>query len=89
MRRASREINTLSLSALDLFATAMGAFAIIMLILFPHYNPKPIEVPPLTKDPRPDKPFVNSLGMKFVPVPTGPPVASASGPASAATPSTR
>ena len=29
MRRASREINTLSLSALDLFATAMGAFAII------------------------------------------------------------
>jgi hypothetical protein len=72
VRRASREINTLSLSALDLFATAMGAFAIIMLILFPHYNPKPKEEPPLTKDPRPDKPFLNSLGMKFVPVPTGP-----------------
>lgn len=34
MRRNNREINTLSLSALDLFATAMGAFAIIMLILF-------------------------------------------------------
>ena len=75
MRRASREINTLSLSALDLFATAMGAFAIIMLILFPHYSPKPREEPPLTKEPRPDKPFLNSLGMKFVPVPTGPPAA--------------
>ena len=73
MRRSSREINTLSLSALDLFATAMGAFAIIMLILFPHYNPKPKDPPPLTKDPRPDMPFLNSLGMKFVPVPTGPP----------------
>jgi hypothetical protein len=75
MRRNNREINTLSLSALDLFATAMGAFAIIMLILFPHYSPKDVEEPPLTKDPRPDKPFVNSLGMKFVPVPTGPPLA--------------
>jgi len=75
MRRSSREINTLSLSALDLFATAMGAFAIIMLILFPHYDPKPIAQPPLTKDPRPDRAFVNSLGMKFVPVPTGPPAA--------------
>ncbi len=75
MRRASREINTLSLSALDLFATAMGAFAIIMLILFPHYAPRPREEPPLIKEPRPDKPFLNSLGMKFVPVPTGPPAA--------------
>ena len=69
MRRASREINTLSLSALDLFATAMGAFAIIMLILFPHYAPKPVEKPALTKDPRPGVPFLNSLGMKFVPIP--------------------
>ena len=75
MRRASREINTLSLSALDLFATAMGAFAIIMLILFPHYNPRPAEEPSLTQAPRPDKSFVNSLGMKFVPIPTGLPPA--------------
>jgi hypothetical protein len=69
MRRNSREINTLSISALDLFATAMGAFAIIMLILFPHYSPKPPDEPPLEKDPQPGKAFVNSLGMKFVPVP--------------------
>jgi hypothetical protein len=75
MRRNSREINTLSLSALDLFATAMGAFAIIMLILFPHYapiDPTPRkDRPVLTQAPRPDQPFVNSLGMKFMPVATG------------------
>ena len=74
MRRANREINTLSLSALDLFATAMGAFAIIMLILFPHYSPgqaAPKDRPPLTESPRTNAPFVNSLGMKFMPVATG------------------
>lgn len=64
MRRISREINTLSISALDLFATAMGAFAIIMLILFPHYRPaaSPSQLP------QQGKPFTNSIGMKFVPV---------------------
>lgn len=76
MRRNSREISTLSLSALDLFATAMGAFAIIMLILFPHYAPVGDAPPPsdlpLKKNPRADQPWENSLGMKFVPVPTGP-----------------
>ena len=77
MRRASREINTLSLSALDLFATAMGAFAIIMLILFPHFLPvgeaaATPDAPPLKKNPRPNQPYENSLGMKFVPVATGP-----------------
>jgi len=74
VRRANREINTLSLSALDLFATAMGAFAIIMLILFPHYSPgqsAPKDRPPLTDSPRTNAPFVNSLGMKFMPVATG------------------
>jgi len=75
MRRTNREINTLSLSALDLFATAMGAFAIIMLILFPHFTPGPTEENPRTTAPRSDKPFINSLGMKFMPVPTGPPPA--------------
>lgn len=68
MRRTSREINTLSISALDLFATAMGAFAIIMLILFPHYHPV-AKAPPAPEKPTADKPHVNSLGMKFVPVP--------------------
>jgi hypothetical protein len=72
MRRNSREINTLSLSALDLFAAAMGAFAIIMLILFPHYAPGKLSAPPA--QPQSDKPFVNSLGMKFVPIPAATPV---------------
>ena len=87
MRRANREINTLSLSALDLFATAMGAFAIIMLILFPHYTPgatPPKDKAPLTDSPRPDAPFVNSLGMKFMPVSAGGKATPA--PAKAATP---
>jgi hypothetical protein len=70
MRRNSREINTLSLSALDLFATAMGAFAIIMLILFPHYDPAARALE--DAQPKPDKPFTNSLGMKFVPIPSAP-----------------
>jgi hypothetical protein len=68
MRRNSREINTLSLSALDLFATAMGAFAIIMLILFPHYAPE--ERAKADAQPHPDRAFTNSLGMKFVPIPS-------------------
>ncbi len=76
MRRNSREISPLSLSALDLFATAMGAFAIIMLILFPHYAPVDDAPPPsdlpLKKNPRANQPFENSLGMKFVPIATGP-----------------
>ena len=90
MRRANREINTLSLSALDLFATAMGAFAIIMLILFPHYAPvdpvAPKDRPAVTSDPQPDAPFTNSLGMKFMPVATGPQTMATPAPATPATP---
>ncbi len=37
MRRPSREVNIFSLSALDLFASATGAFAILAVILFPYY----------------------------------------------------
>jgi NACalpha-BTF3-like transcription factor len=37
MRRPSRQINIFSISALDLFASAMGAFVIIAIILFPYY----------------------------------------------------
>lgn len=37
MRRTSREINIFSMSALDLFASAMGAFILIAIILFPYY----------------------------------------------------
>ncbi|SEH07866.1 hypothetical protein [Candidatus Venteria ishoeyi] len=37
MRRPSREINIFSLSALDLFASALGAFILLTVILFPYY----------------------------------------------------
>ncbi len=37
MKRLSREINIFSMSALDLFASAMGAFILLTVILFPYY----------------------------------------------------
>lgn len=37
MRRPSRQLNIFSMSAIDLFASAMGAFVIIAVILFPYY----------------------------------------------------
>lgn len=37
MRRRSKELNIFSMSALDLFASAMGAFILITLILMPYY----------------------------------------------------
>lgn len=36
MRRPSREINIFSLSALDLFASALGAFILLAVIQFPY-----------------------------------------------------
>jgi len=38
MRRRPREINIFSLSALDLFASAMGSFIVIAVMLFPYYQ---------------------------------------------------
>lgn len=37
MKRPNREINIFNMSALDLFASALGAFIIITVILFPYY----------------------------------------------------
>ena len=37
MMRPRRELNIFSISALDLFASAMGAFILIAVILFPYY----------------------------------------------------
>lgn len=37
MKRLSREINIFSMSALDLFASAMGTFILLTVILFPYY----------------------------------------------------
>ena len=38
MRRRDRELNIFSMSALDLFASALGAFILITLILMPYYK---------------------------------------------------
>ena len=53
MRRNSRELNIFSMSALDLFASSLGAFILITLVLMPFYlreegpveEPVPIECP--------------------------------------------
>ena len=37
MRRPNRDLNVFSMSALDLFASAMGAFIIVAIIMFPYY----------------------------------------------------
>jgi hypothetical protein len=37
MKRLNREINIFSMSALDLFASAMGSFILLAVILFPYY----------------------------------------------------
>src|SRR5215218_2251316 len=38
MRRPYREIEIFSMSVLDMFASALGAFIMISIILFPTYN---------------------------------------------------
>lgn len=38
MRRPDRTLNIFSLSALDLFASAMGTFVLIAILLFPYYQ---------------------------------------------------
>jgi hypothetical protein len=38
MRRPSRNIEIFSMSVLDMFASALGAFIMVTIILFPYYN---------------------------------------------------
>ena len=45
MKKPSREINIFSMSALDLFASAMGAFILITIILLPYF-PNTHQTPP-------------------------------------------
>jgi hypothetical protein len=40
MRRPSRNIEIFSMSVLDMFASALGAFIMVTIILFPYYNKK-------------------------------------------------
>ncbi len=45
-KRADREVNVFSLSAVDLFAAAMGAFALLAIILLPYYQKEIREITP-------------------------------------------
>ena len=38
MRRPNRNIEIFSMSVLDMFASALGAFIIVSVILFPYFN---------------------------------------------------
>jgi hypothetical protein len=48
MAKKSREINVFSTSAIDLFASALGVFIVLVMILFPYFGktskepPKPV-----------------------------------------------
>lgn len=45
-RRASRAVGVFSMSAIDLFAAAMGAFALLAIILLPYYQKEIVEETP-------------------------------------------
>ena len=57
MKRASKEINVFSISALDLFASALGAFMIVSFVLFPYFpntsrtSPMPTPIEPAPESP--------------------------------------
>ncbi len=56
MKKKNREITVFSLSALDLFCSAMGVFMILCFILFPYYNKKSPEPKPEPPAPAPPEP---------------------------------
>ena len=57
MKRKSREINIFSMSALDLFASALGAFILIAIVIFPYFpNTSPRVVVPCPPVPAPPDP---------------------------------
>ncbi len=60
MKKKNREFTVFSLSALDLFCSAMGVFMILCIIVFPYYmkeEPQPEPEPPTEEpEPTPDTP---------------------------------
>lgn len=61
MKKKNREFTVFSLSALDLFCSAMGVFMILCIIVFPYYmkeepqpEPEPTEVPEPTPETPPE-----------------------------------
>lgn len=56
MKKKNREITVFSLSALDLFCSAMGVFMILCFIVFPYYGKKAPEPQPQPPAPAPPEP---------------------------------
>ena len=55
MRRRNREISIFSMSALDLFASALGAFILLTIVIFPYFpNISPVVAAPEEPVPIPD-----------------------------------
>ena len=69
MKRRNREISIFSMSALDLFASALGAFILIAIVMFPYF-PNTSRVPVVIAAPAPDCPPV---APPCPPVPVCPP----------------
>ena len=72
MIRRSREMNVFSMSALDLFASALGAFILISLVLFPSFpnlSPDVVVAPPSPEpvpEPAPPQPQLPDLDLVIV-----------------------
>ncbi|WP_418642372.1 vWA domain-containing protein [Vibrio chaetopteri] len=78
MRKKSREINIFSMSALDLFASGMGAFLLLAVISLPFFGntsrtePSPVQCPQVKECPLPAPPRpVPPIPAPPVPVPPG------------------
>ena len=78
MKRRSREISIFSMSALDLFASALGAFILIAIVIFPYF-PNTSRSPVVVVAATPDCPPV-------VPCPPAPPAPPAPSPPTPAPP---
>lgn len=57
MKRRNREINVFSMSALDLFASALGAFILLAIVIFPYF-------PNTTRVPAPTSPAPPALDLQ-------------------------
>ena len=76
MKRRSREINIFSMSALDLFASALGAFILISIVIFPYFPNTSRNPVVVVAAPAPDPPICPPcLPAPPAPAPPVPPAA--------------
>lgn len=56
MKRKSRDTTIFSMSALDLFCSAMGVFMVLCIVVFPSYSKTSVSAPPPAPAPAPPAP---------------------------------